>query len=169
MSRVRDDPSMTKPRKLWVLVIEDVADQAELLSDVCATAGLNVMTARTGLQGVRRARDLQPAIILLDLALPDIDGWEVCSRLKKDEHTNNIPIVILTAREERGGPDRAAAMGCVGHLKRPCPPRRTAHSREECVASERTVDQVRSRGGVRGRPSPMNPVLPGLSPKALPR
>src|SRR4051812_34812849 len=62
----------------WVLVIEDLRDQAELWSDVCAEAGLNAMTAATGVQSYRRACDSQPAIILLDLMLPDIDGWEVC-------------------------------------------------------------------------------------------
>jgi twitching motility two-component system response regulator PilH len=107
---------------VWVLVIEDLRDQAELWSDVCAEAGLNAMTAATGVQGYRRACDSQPAIILLDLMLPDIDGWEVCRRLKTDGRTKRIPIVILTARDEPHGARRATEAGCAGYLKKPCPP-----------------------------------------------
>jgi DNA-binding response OmpR family regulator len=106
----------------WVLVVEDLKDQAELWSDVCAEAGLNAMTAATGVQGYRRALDSQPVIILLDLMLPDIDGWEVCRRLKTDDRTKHIPIVILTARDEPQGPRRATKAGCAAYLKKPCPP-----------------------------------------------
>jgi DNA-binding response OmpR family regulator len=105
-----------------VLVIEDAKDQAELCADICAQAGLNVMTAATGVQGYRKARDLQPALIVLDLVLPDTDGWETCRRLKTDGRTKAIPIVILTARDEPGNVQRAAQAGCAGHLKKPCPP-----------------------------------------------
>ena len=106
----------------WVLVVEDLRDQAELWSDVCAEAGLNVTTAATGEQGYRKARDGQPALVLLDLVLPDIDGWEVCRRLKMDDGTKGIPIVILTAREEPHGARLAHQAGCAAYLKKPCPP-----------------------------------------------
>lgn len=113
---------MGSPNTAWVLVIDDLRDQAELWSDVCAEAGLNAMTAATGVNGYRRACDVQPAIILLDLALPDLDGWEVCRRLKTDDRTKNIPIVILTARDEPHGARRAQEAGCAAYLKKPCPP-----------------------------------------------
>jgi CheY-like chemotaxis protein len=118
--------------KIWVLVIEDVRDQAELWSDICAEAGLNAVTASTGVQGYQRALDSQPAIILLDLMLPDIDGWDVCRRLKTDGRTKHIPIVILTAREEPRGARRAIDAGCAAYLKKPCPP-------NELVATIRRV------------------------------
>lgn len=106
----------------WVLVIEDLRDQAELWADVCAEAGLNAMTAATGVQGHRRAHDLLPAIILLDLMLPDIDGWEVCRRLKADDRTQSIPVVIPTARDEPHGARRAQKAGCAAYLKQLNPP-----------------------------------------------
>jgi len=106
----------------WVLVIEDVRDQSELYADVCAEASLNAMTAGTGVQGYRKARDLQPAIIILDLVLPDTDGWEICRRLKTDGRTKQIPIVILTARDEPKGASRATEAGCAGYMKKPCLP-----------------------------------------------
>ncbi len=113
---------MAAIERAWVLVVEDLRDQAELWSDVCTEAGLNAMTAATGVQGYRRACESQPALILLDLMLPDIDGWEVCRRLKTDDRTKRIPIVILTARDEPQGARRATAAGCAAYLKKPCPP-----------------------------------------------
>jgi twitching motility two-component system response regulator PilH len=106
----------------WVLVIEDLRDQAELWSDVCAEAGLNATTAANGVQGYQKACSSPPAIILLDVMLPDIDGWEVCRRLKTDERTKHIPIVILTARDEPKGPWRATEAGCAAYVTKPCPP-----------------------------------------------
>lgn len=106
----------------WVLIIEDLRDQAELWSDVCAEAGLNAMTVATGVQGYQRACDSQPSLILLDLMLPDIDGWEVCRRLKIDDRTRRIPVVILTARDEQDGARRATKAGCAAYIKKPCPP-----------------------------------------------
>ena len=113
---------MGSPNTAWVLVIEDLRDQAELWSDTCANAGLNSTTAATGIAGYRRACEIRPAIILLDLMLPDIDGWEVCRRLKADDRTKNIPIVILTARDELQGRRRAEQAGCAAYLTKPCPP-----------------------------------------------
>jgi PAS domain S-box-containing protein len=106
----------------WVLVVEDDRDQAELCADICAQAGLNVMTAATGGQAYRKARDLEPALIVLDLALPDTDGWDICRRLKRDERTRSIPIVILTASNDPDSVKRATQVGCAGYLRKPCPP-----------------------------------------------
>jgi two-component system cell cycle response regulator DivK len=103
-------------------VIEDLRDQAELWSDVCAEAGLNATTAANGVQGCQKACSFPPAIILLDVMLPDIDGWEVCRRLKTDQRTKHIPIVILTARDEPNGPWRATEAGCAAYVKKPCLP-----------------------------------------------
>jgi len=80
------------------------------------------MTAATGTGGYRRACETRPAIILLDLMLPDIDGWEVCRQLKADDRTKTIPIVILTARDEPQGRRRAEQAGCAAYLTKPCPP-----------------------------------------------
>ncbi len=123
----------------WVLVIEDLRDQAELWSDVCADAGLNAMTASTGVQGYHRARDNQPAIILLDLMLPDIDGWEVCRRLKTDARTQHIPIVILTARDEPRGARRATDAGCAAYLKKPCPPKDLVEVIKRVLYEQQTI------------------------------
>jgi CheY-like chemotaxis protein len=64
------------------------------MADICANAGLNSTTIATGIGGYRRACEIRPAIILLDLMLPDVDGWEVCRQLRADDRTKSIPIVI---------------------------------------------------------------------------
>ena len=106
----------------WVLVIEDLRDQAELCLDVCAQAGLNTTAAATGAQGYKKACNTRPDVILLDLMLPDMDGWDVCRQLKNDPLTRDIPIVVLTARDEAYGARRAREAGCAAYLKKPCPP-----------------------------------------------
>jgi DNA-binding response OmpR family regulator len=106
----------------WVLVIEDIRDQAELCTDVCAQAGFNATTAANGLLGYNKARTTRPDLIVLDLILPDVDGWEVCKQLKADPQTKDIPIVILTAHEEAHGALIAREAGCAAYLKKPCPP-----------------------------------------------
>jgi two-component system, cell cycle response regulator DivK len=127
------------PASLWVLVVEDQRDQAELCSDICAEAGLNAMTAATGAAGVDRARDTEPVLILLDVMLPDIDGWEVCRRLKADDRTKHIPIVMLTARDDARAARRAREAGCAAYLPKPCPP-------DELVAVMKRI--VSQRAGV---------------------
>lgn len=125
--------------RAWALIIEDIKDQAELWSDVCAEAGLNAMTAATGLQGYRKAAESRPAIIILDLMLPDVDGWDVCRRLKTDTGTRRIPIVILTAREDPHGERRAAEAGCAAYLRKPCPPADLVAVIRRILSEEETV------------------------------
>jgi DNA-binding response OmpR family regulator len=129
----------------WVLVIEDAGDQAELCADICANAGLNAMTAATGVQGYVRARDLQPAIIVLDLMLPDTNGWEICRRLKTDQSTKAIPIVMLTAHDEPGNAQRAAQAGCAGYLKKPCRPADLVAAIDAALRDRESVQRARER------------------------
>ncbi len=80
-----------------ILIIEDNEDQVELLSRLLNNAGYVVMTARTGPQGLGMARKHQPDLILTDLMLPQVNGYEICSLLKQDIQYQHIPIVVLSA------------------------------------------------------------------------
>ena len=80
-----------------ILIIEDNQDQAELLDRLLNNAGYVVMTARTGPQGLEMARRHQPDLILTDLMLPQVNGYEICSLLKQDIQYQHIPIVVLSA------------------------------------------------------------------------
>jgi DNA-binding response OmpR family regulator len=80
-----------------VLVVEDDADLNGLVGAYAQLAGLNFRSALDGKSALRQAAEKRPALILLDLMLPDIDGLEVCRRLKSDRRTANVPVVFLTA------------------------------------------------------------------------
>lgn len=104
----------------WVLFIDDLREDVEAYSDELQRLGFNVLTASSGEQGCDKAYASRPDIILLDLMLPDIDGWQVCRRLQGDARTMRIPIVMLTARVDRELRKRARQAGCAGYLTKPC-------------------------------------------------
>lgn len=80
-----------------VLVVEDDLDLVELLKFNLSNAGFSVVAATDGSQALKKARGLLPDIILLDLMLPELDGFAVCEILRRDPRTSGIPIIILTA------------------------------------------------------------------------
>jgi len=81
-----------------ILVVDDEPDLLELIDTNLTAAGFHVLTAANGSEALRRARALQPQLILLDVMLPELDGLEVCKLLRLDPATRSIPIVMLTAR-----------------------------------------------------------------------
>lgn len=83
-----------------VLVIEDEADLQKILEYNLRRAGHEVLAALQGQRGLQLAREHHPDFVLLDLMLPDIDGTEVCKALKRDRNTQNIPVLMLTAKGE---------------------------------------------------------------------
>lgn len=96
----------TEPGK--ILIIEDDRDLARLMSDTLASQQFTPVLAHDGSQGLTEARRCLPSLILLDLMLPTMDGWETCRRLRADERTCHIPIIILTAKGEEA--DRIAGL-----------------------------------------------------------
>src|SRR5688572_11773390 len=85
-----------------ILVVEDEQDVAELLRYHLAKDGYEVVIASTGADAVKRARDIRPEVILLDIMVPQLNGWEVCRRLKAETETRTIPIIMVTGRVEEG-------------------------------------------------------------------
>ncbi len=82
-----------------ILVVEDSQTQATQLKMVLEKAGdLTVEVAHTGLDGLRLAQEISPDLIVLDVVLPDMDGFQVCRRLKRDPATMNIPVIMLTEK-----------------------------------------------------------------------
>jgi two-component system alkaline phosphatase synthesis response regulator PhoP len=80
-----------------ILVVEDDADFLELLCFNLRAAGFQVGTAKDGIEGLKKARSMRPDLILLDLMLPELDGFALCDILREDPATASIPIFILTA------------------------------------------------------------------------
>jgi signal transduction histidine kinase/CheY-like chemotaxis protein len=99
-----------------VLVVEDDPAAAELLSRQLDGAGFRTQAARTGKQAIAMARELQPAAITLDILLPELDGWDVITRLKHDQATSNIPVVIVSVIDNR---ELGMALGAMDYFVKP--------------------------------------------------
>ena len=95
-----------------ILIVEDNEMNREVLSRKLARSGYEVLLAADGLQGIERAQTQAPDLILMDLGLPEIDGWECVQRLRADDATRPIPIIALTAHAMVGDRQRAIDAGC---------------------------------------------------------
>jgi len=101
-----------------VLVVEDDPPAAELLARQLERAGFRAELIRSGTDVVRRAREVKPAAITLDILLPGLDGWEVLTRLKQDEVTSAIPVIVISVVDN---PELGIALGAVDYFVKPVP------------------------------------------------
>jgi CheY-like chemotaxis protein len=104
-----------------VLLVDDLADQRELYRQYLDFAGYEVAVARDGFEAVDRALHLHPDVVIMDLAMPGLDGFETTQRLKALEATRSIPVIALTAHGELPR-EWALTAGCAAYLKKPCYP-----------------------------------------------
>jgi CheY-like chemotaxis protein len=102
-----------------ILVVEDNALNLELVRDVLTTAGMKVLEAQTGPEGLTAASELKPDLILLDIRLPGTDGFALLERLKADPATRSIPVVALTAQAMVGDREQALAAGFSDYIPKP--------------------------------------------------
>ena len=110
------------PRKPLVLVVDDFADNREMYSEYLSFSGYDVIEARNGKEAVDAAQARLPDIIIMDLSLPVMDGWEATRRLKADDRTRLIPVVALTGHALAGHSKGAKDAGCDSFLAKPCLP-----------------------------------------------
>lgn len=136
------EPVTNKP---VVLVVDDYDDGRELAVDILAFAGFEVRQAANGLDALEMTRELLPDLLVLDLALPGLDGWQVAARLKAEQQTQKIPIIALTAHAEQSALDRAWAAGCDEVLTKPCPPEDLVHQVRRLVRV-RATDRATRHG-----------------------
>ncbi len=102
-----------------VLVVDDEPDLVRILQFGLQAAGYVVEFAADGQEGLKKAREMKPDIILLDLMLPKLDGYKVCRMLKFDERYKQIPIIILSARTQEGDQALALEMGANRFITKP--------------------------------------------------
>lgn len=105
-----------------VLVVEDYQDAREMYAAYLQFSGFEVAEAANGIEAVERTTELLPDIVLMDLALPRMDGWEATKRLKSDPRTRHIPIVALTGHALAGHAEGAREAGCDAFVTKPCLP-----------------------------------------------
>lgn len=141
---------MTDSKPL-VLVVEDYQDAREMYSAYLHFAGFDVAEATDGVEAIDKANELIPDIILMDLALPKMDGWEATRRLKLDARTRHIPIVALTGHALAGHAEGARQAGCDSFVTKPCLP--------DALVAE--IQRMLSEHGRAGRPAQSRPAERG--------
>lgn len=113
---------MLKEARGDVLVIEDDPEINALVCAYVELAGCNRRCALTGNEGLQKARERVPALVVLDLMLPDVEGLEVCRQLRSEEATREVPVVILTALHQDEVRERARQIGASEYLTKPFDP-----------------------------------------------
>jgi two-component system alkaline phosphatase synthesis response regulator PhoP len=155
-----------------VLVVEDERDVAELIRYNLSKEGYDVILAPTGADALKEARAAHPDVVLLDIMVPELNGWEVCRRLKHDAETRNIAVIMVTGRVEEGDKVLGFEMGADDYVTKPFSPRellariRAVARRGTPAISEKKVlvkigeleiDRYRFEVRVKGRPVELTP------------
>ncbi len=102
-----------------VLVVEDETDVAALLRFNLAREGYEVVIAASGADALRHARERRPDVVLLDIMVPHLNGWEVCRRLKEDPGTAAVPVIMVTGRAEEGDKVLGFEVGADDYVTKP--------------------------------------------------
>ncbi|MFW6337332.1 MAG: response regulator [Alkalispirochaetaceae bacterium] len=156
-----------------VLVVDDETDILELIRYNLQKEGYRVTTVKTGEEGLKLTRELEPDVLVLDLMLPGLDGLTVCNRLKREESTRSIPVIMLTAKAEDADIVTGLELGADDYVTKPFSPkvltariravlRRTGES--EALLKENlitvhgiTIDSSRHEVSYKGEEIPLSP------------
>ena len=106
-----------------ILVVEDQEDNRRIMRDLFTSAGYNVIEAVTGKEGVTAAETHCPDLILMDIQLPDLDGYEASRRIKANPALRSIPIIAVTSYALNGNDEKAFEAGCDAYIAKPYSPR----------------------------------------------
>lgn len=106
-----------------ILLVEDNEDNRIIYTTVLRHVGYDVIEALDGVQAIALARSAQPDLILMDISIPEIDGWEATRILRKDPATSAIPIIALTAHALQDDREKAVQVGFTSYLAKPVEPR----------------------------------------------
>jgi two-component system alkaline phosphatase synthesis response regulator PhoP len=119
MSKKRHDMNNEKQETPTVLVVDDNVQNLELIQAYLEELDVNTVAAYDGQQAIEAVREKEPDLILLDVMMPKMSGFEVCKRLKKDPKTSDIPIIMVTALNELGDIERGIDSGTDDFLTKP--------------------------------------------------
>jgi two-component system cell cycle response regulator DivK len=113
---------MTDVASRRVLVVDDDPDNRRVLRRILMAGGATVAEAEDGTQALATLESFRPDLVVLDLTMPEIDGWETVRRIKRIPGFSATPIVALTAHALAGDEERARRAGCDGYIAKPCRP-----------------------------------------------
>ena len=120
-----------------ILLVEDNEMNRDMLSRRLERAGYRVVLAVDGIRGIAAARTVAPDLVLMDMSLPEIDGWEASRQLKQDPATSRIPIIALTAHAMHSDRDKALQAGCDDYDTKPVDFARLLEKMTSILARER--------------------------------
>jgi phosphate regulon transcriptional regulator PhoB len=155
-----------------VLVVEDERDVADLIRYNLTKGGYEVVLAPTGADALKQAREVHPDLVLLDIMVPQLNGWEVCRRLKQDVETKHIPVIMVTGRVEEGDKVLGFEMGADDYVTKPFSPRELlariravarrgrpgdAEKKVHVKIGELEIDRYRFEIRMKGRPVELTP------------
>lgn len=150
---------MTAREQPLVLVVEDYQDAREMYAAYLQFSGFAVAEAANGVEAIDKTRDLLPDIVLMDLALPRMDGWEATRRLKADPKTKHIPVVALTGHALAGHAEGAREAGCDAFVTKPCLPdvlvaeiKRVLERHPETLRNRESTESASAPKSARKRP-----------------
>ena len=150
---------MTHEKSATVLLVEDVADTREMYADYLRHCGFHVTAVTTGAEALDAAREQMPDVILMDAAMPGLDGWAATKLLKNDPITRDVPILILTAHVFAEHRAKAQEVGADGFIGKPCMPDELAREITTALHRWRSTPRTTSAGDrrVRGRQATQDP------------
>lgn len=119
-------PDISRLAGKRVLVVDNENFVRELIKIKLGRCGLTVFEATNGLEAVEMARTLKPDMILMDVMMPKMNGFEACEKLKANPDTARIPIVMLTARGEQTNLEKGLALGATDYMSKPFSPQKLA-------------------------------------------
>jgi two-component system cell cycle response regulator DivK len=106
-----------------ILVVEDTEDNRQIMRDLLSSAGYDLVEAQDGAEGVAMAKSQVPDLILMDIQLPVLDGYEATRRIKADPALSHIPVIAVTSYALSGDEAKTRAAGCDGYVAKPFSPR----------------------------------------------
>lgn len=117
-----------------ILIVDDNATERDLIGKVVTTAGHLPEYACDGEECLTKARGVNPALILLDVVMPKLDGFATCRKLKKDPATANIPVVLVTSKGQASDRLWGERQGAVGHICKPFTPQQMTEAIQQFIA-----------------------------------
>lgn len=132
-------------RPALILVVDDYADNREMYSAYLRFQGLEVVEAANGTEALEHAFERPPDLVVMDLSLPGVDGWQATRMLKADARTKDIPVIAVTGHALAGAPERAAEAGCDGFLTKPCLPEDLLREIQRMLERGREADHSKKR------------------------
>ena len=106
-----------------ILVVEDEKDNRQILRDLLGNAGYELTEAENGEEAIAAAAERRPSLILMDIQLPIVDGYEATRRIRSNPDLRSVPIIAVTSHALAGDEDKALAAGCDGYVSKPWPTR----------------------------------------------